>query len=188
MTTGASSDLRQATRLAREMITKYGFSERLGLASTEYSDYGLSHETRLVIEAVKLRLLEEANQRRRRRLLKKHEGSAHARQATARQGDADEAPAQAAGEGARKSGDASFIGRFRLVRGVQGGERGRKAETSGAGAMGRRHGIPRLPRPRRKPRRRQRLPQAEQPRALEPHECDDCPLVTNPTSTAVRYV
>ena len=76
MTTGASSDLRQATRLAREMITKYGFSERLGLASTEYSDYGLSHETRQVIEDEVKRLLEEAN-KRATSLLKKHEKELH---------------------------------------------------------------------------------------------------------------
>ena len=76
VTTGASSDLRQATRLAREMITKYGFSERLGLASTEYSDYGLSHETRQVIEDEVKRLLEEAN-KRATSLLKKHEKELH---------------------------------------------------------------------------------------------------------------
>mgnify|MGYP002288016061 FL=1 len=30
ISTGASNDLQQATNIARQMITKYGFSERLG--------------------------------------------------------------------------------------------------------------------------------------------------------------
>ena len=63
VTTGASSDLRQATRLAREMVTKYGFSERVGLSSTDYGDYGLSHDTRMVIEEEVKRMLDEANAR-----------------------------------------------------------------------------------------------------------------------------
>ena len=63
VTTGASSDLRQATRLAREMVTKYGFSERVGLSSTDYGDYGLSHDTRTVIEEEVKRMLDEANAR-----------------------------------------------------------------------------------------------------------------------------
>ena len=76
VTTGASSDLRQATRLAREMVTKYGFSDKVGLASTDYSDYGLSHDTRLAIEGEVKRMLDEANARARA-LLKKHEKDLH---------------------------------------------------------------------------------------------------------------
>jgi ATP-dependent metalloprotease len=76
VTTGASSDLRQATRLAREMVTKYGFSEKVGLASTDYADYGLSHETRQAIEEEVKRMLDEA-QTRARMLLKKHEKDLH---------------------------------------------------------------------------------------------------------------
>ena len=34
ISTGASNDLQQATNIARQMITKYGFSERLALWST----------------------------------------------------------------------------------------------------------------------------------------------------------
>ena len=60
VTTGASSDLRQATRLAREMITKYGFSNKVGLSSADYADYGLSHEARAAIEEETRRMLEEA--------------------------------------------------------------------------------------------------------------------------------
>ena len=76
VTTGASSDLRQATRLAREMVTKYGFSDKVGLASTDYSDYGLSHDTRQAIEEEVKRLLGEANARATK-LLKKHEKDLH---------------------------------------------------------------------------------------------------------------
>ena len=76
VTTGASSDLRQATRLAREMVTKYGFSERLGLASTDYGDYGLSHESRGHIEEEVKRMLDEANERAAK-LLKSREKDLH---------------------------------------------------------------------------------------------------------------
>jgi ATP-dependent metalloprotease len=76
VTTGASSDLRQATRLAREMVTKYGFSDKCGLASTEYGDYGLSHETRGVIEDEVKEMLHQAN-KRATKLLKSHEKELH---------------------------------------------------------------------------------------------------------------
>ncbi|ACO69882.1 predicted protein [Micromonas commoda] len=138
VTTGASSDLRQATRLAREMITKYGFSERLGLASTEYSDYGLSHETRLVIEDEVKRLLEEANQRARR-LLKKHEKDLHmlAKQLLDKE-TLTGAELRRLVKMPAKSGDASFIeegfGASAVSKDANGGK---KAETtSGAGSDG----------------------------------------------------
>lgn len=52
VTTGASSDLEQATRLARAMVTKYGFSDKIGPVSVNYEDRGssMSTETRAVIE------------------------------------------------------------------------------------------------------------------------------------------
>eukprot|EP00963_Diacronema_lutheri_P013809 scaffold2732_cov346-Pavlova_lutheri.AAC.6 len=52
VTTGASSDLQQATRLARAMVTKYGFSPALGLAAQDYEDDGksMSSETRVLVE------------------------------------------------------------------------------------------------------------------------------------------
>ena len=139
VTTGASSDLRQATRLAREMITKYGFSERLGLASTEYSDYGLSHETRLVIEDEVKRLLEEANQRARR-LLKKHEKDLHmlAKQLLDKE-TLTGAELRRLVKMPAKSGDASFIEEgFGASKGVsKDANGGKKAETtSGAGSDG----------------------------------------------------
>ena len=78
VTTGASSDLRQATRLAREMVTKYGFGQHsnVGLASTDYGDYGLSHETRKQIEEEVRRMLDDAY-KRANELLKHHEKDLH---------------------------------------------------------------------------------------------------------------
>ncbi len=38
ITTGASQDIRQATKLARDMVTKYGFSGSIGLVNYEQND------------------------------------------------------------------------------------------------------------------------------------------------------
>ena len=38
VTTGASQDIKQATAVAREMIMKYGFSDRLGFLNYEYGE------------------------------------------------------------------------------------------------------------------------------------------------------
>jgi cell division protease FtsH len=38
ITTGASQDIKQATNMARAMVTKFGFSDKIGLINYEYSD------------------------------------------------------------------------------------------------------------------------------------------------------
>ena len=76
ITTGASSDLQQATRLAREMITKYGFSKTIGLASQEYNQSGMSSETRQKIEEEVKEMLESAYVRAKT-LLQTHENELH---------------------------------------------------------------------------------------------------------------
>ncbi|KAI3821992.1 hypothetical protein L1987_09573 [Smallanthus sonchifolius] len=62
VTSGASSDLEQATRLAREMVTKYGMSKEIGVVAHNYDDNGksMSTETRLLIEKEVRELLEKA--------------------------------------------------------------------------------------------------------------------------------
>ncbi|MCL7036684.1 hypothetical protein MKW94_021072 [Papaver nudicaule] len=53
VTSGASSDLQQATSLARAMVTKYGMSKEIGLVTHNYNDeYGksMSTKTRLLVE------------------------------------------------------------------------------------------------------------------------------------------
>ncbi|GFZ08507.1 FTSH protease 4 [Actinidia rufa] len=52
VTSGASSNLQQATTLARAMVTKYGMSKQVGLVAHNYDDNGksMSTETRLLIE------------------------------------------------------------------------------------------------------------------------------------------
>lgn len=62
VTSGASSDLKQATNLARQMVTKYGMSRQVGLVSHNYDDNGksMSTETRLLIEEEVKKLLDRA--------------------------------------------------------------------------------------------------------------------------------
>jgi ATP-dependent Zn protease len=52
VTSGASSDLKQATALARAMVTKYGMSDKVGQVSLDYEDDGrsMSSETRSLVE------------------------------------------------------------------------------------------------------------------------------------------
>ncbi|XP_010472640.1 PREDICTED: ATP-dependent zinc metalloprotease FTSH 4, mitochondrial [Camelina sativa] len=62
VTSGASSDLEQATKLARAMVTKFGMSKEVGLVAHNYDDNGksMSTETRLLIEREVKLLLEKA--------------------------------------------------------------------------------------------------------------------------------
>ncbi|KAM7256507.1 hypothetical protein ACFE04_012248 [Oxalis oulophora] len=62
VTSGASSDLQQATKLARAMVTKYGMSKEVGFVTHNYDDQGrsLSTETRLLIEKEVKSFLERA--------------------------------------------------------------------------------------------------------------------------------
>lgn len=70
VTTGASADLSQATSLAREMVTRYGFSEeRVGLLSQSYQSGELSGEAKKVIEEETKKMLAEAYSRAKKILL-----------------------------------------------------------------------------------------------------------------------
>mmetsp|Transcript_12806 Transcript_12806/g.38653 ORF Transcript_12806/g.38653 Transcript_12806/m.38653 type:complete len:698 (-) Transcript_12806:2204-4297(-) len=79
VTTGASSDLEQATRLARAMVCRYGFSEVLGKVSLNYEDMGqtLSSETRAEVEHEVKALLNAAYERASN-VLRNHEHELHA--------------------------------------------------------------------------------------------------------------
>lgn len=77
VTTGASSDLDHATRLARAMVTKYGMSDKIGQVAISYEDSGLSSETRALVEAEVKRLVTAAYDRANK-VLKAHEAELHA--------------------------------------------------------------------------------------------------------------
>jgi len=73
ISTGASSDIQQATRLARSMVTKYGMSDRLGPISFDSSDHSIfigrdfgttksySEETAALIDEEVKRIFDEAS-------------------------------------------------------------------------------------------------------------------------------
>lgn len=72
VTSGASSDLQQATSLARSMITKLGMSEIVGPVMYKEDEYGaVSTSTRQVIESEICNLLTEAKRRASALLLQK---------------------------------------------------------------------------------------------------------------------
>ncbi|WIA35051.1 hypothetical protein OEZ86_003540 [Tetradesmus obliquus] len=79
VTSGASSDLKQATALARAMVTKYGMSNKVGQVSLDYEDDGrsMSSETRALVEEEVRRLL-TTSYARARAILDSHAGQLHA--------------------------------------------------------------------------------------------------------------
>ncbi|KAF8056381.1 FTSH5 [Scenedesmus sp. PABB004] len=79
VTSGASSDLKQATSLARAMVTKYGMSNKVGQVSLDYEDDGrsMSSETRQLVEE-EVRGLVQGAYDRARAILTGHEGELHA--------------------------------------------------------------------------------------------------------------
>ncbi|XP_004497735.1 ATP-dependent zinc metalloprotease FTSH 4, mitochondrial-like [Cicer arietinum] len=79
ITSGASSDLSQATTLAREMVTKYGMSTEVGPVTHNYYDNGrsMSSETRLLIEKEVKNLLQRAYNNAKT-ILTTHEKELHA--------------------------------------------------------------------------------------------------------------
>jgi cell division protease FtsH len=83
-TTGAESDIEQATSLARRMVTRWGMSERLGLVQLaprdnpylgESNGYGgtkpFSEETAAIIDAEVLKIIGESHEEAKR-LLTEH--------------------------------------------------------------------------------------------------------------------
>src|SRR5688572_22030564 len=86
-TTGAESDIEQATQIARQMVTRWGMSERLGMVQLAPRDNQylggaagfsatkpFSEETARIIDAEVLRIIEECHAQARR-LLREHRGA-----------------------------------------------------------------------------------------------------------------
>jgi ATP-dependent metalloprotease len=71
VTSGASSDIRQATRLARAMVTRYGFSKKVGVVFHDLDENGTAAETRACIDAEVKRITDSSYQRAKE-LLTKH--------------------------------------------------------------------------------------------------------------------
>ncbi|KAF8783593.1 hypothetical protein HU200_000533 [Digitaria exilis] len=77
VTSGASSDLKQATRLARAMVTKYGMSERVGLVSYSDDNNSMSAQTRGMIDKEVKDILDRAYNNAKT-ILTKHDKELHA--------------------------------------------------------------------------------------------------------------
>ena len=77
VTTGASSDLQQATSMARNMVTKYGMSENLGPMYHERAEMEtLSPATREAIEA-EIKVLVKAGETNAKRILTERKADLH---------------------------------------------------------------------------------------------------------------
>ncbi|TKA77477.1 hypothetical protein B0A55_05373 [Friedmanniomyces simplex] len=74
VTTGASSDIRQATRTAHHMVTTAGMSELLGNVDLQSEYRELSNQTKQAIEDEVRRLVEEGRERSMRLLVANREG------------------------------------------------------------------------------------------------------------------
>ncbi len=89
VTTGASQDIKQATAVAKDMVTKYGFSEALGMINYADADevfigrdFGqtsrsYSEEVAKTIDSEVKRIIDEANEKARQ-ILTEHIGVLHA--------------------------------------------------------------------------------------------------------------
>eukprot|EP00249_Psilotum_nudum_P024446 c29184_g1_i1 orf=464-2650(+) len=79
VTSGASSDIRSATHLARQMVTKYGMSKAVGLVAYDYEDEGssMSTETRLLVEKEVRELVQRAYENAKH-ILTTHQKELHA--------------------------------------------------------------------------------------------------------------
>jgi len=60
ITTGASSDMQQATKIARAMVTQYGMSEKVGTVLIDEQQDRLSPDLQSIIEGEVKRLIQEA--------------------------------------------------------------------------------------------------------------------------------
>ena len=78
VTSGASSDLYQATRIARAMVTKYGFSDSVGKVfhAGKNGEEQSSDETRIKIDAEVKRLLDDSYERATS-MLRRHSAEHH---------------------------------------------------------------------------------------------------------------
>jgi len=86
VTSGAASDIEQATKLARAMVTRWGFSDKLGqvaygdnqeevfLGHSVARTQNMSEETQQRIDDEVRRLIDEANDKAREILTQHHDG------------------------------------------------------------------------------------------------------------------
>lgn len=78
ITTGASDDIKQATSIARKMVTKWGMSKAIGYATLDWKDSSsMSTETRHVVEREVRKLVQEAYEDAKR-ILSTHQEELHA--------------------------------------------------------------------------------------------------------------